>query len=55
MKMRGSADPRRQYFIEKYKLSKKKRSGGNLPRELLDQLSRCKSAAAQRIILGVSK
>lgn len=49
------ADPRRAFYTDKYHLSKKKRSDHMLPVRLLDQLSRCKSAAAQRIILGVSK
>lgn len=48
-------DPRREHWIEKYNLRKGSRPDHRLTVRLLDQLAGCKSAAAQRIILGVSK
>lgn len=46
--------PRRRYWCDLYKLPQK-RISRLLTVETLDQLDRCKSAEAQRLLLGVSK
>lgn len=54
--MRGrKQNPRRKEFCERYGLTPRQMRSLSIGGMLLDQLDRCKSEAARRLLLGVSK
>jgi hypothetical protein len=48
-------DPRRDYYITRFNLPAYMNTRDKLPSSFLDQLDRCKSNAARRILLGVKR